>query len=142
MYRNDWYRHHDCGNFLHALLGECWQPELLIQLGGLPPETAATATYPRFLQGSKESHQNYYLSDFWLKDGKYLRLKNVMISYTFDKKMLRKTPFSSLKIFASGFNLITWDKLKKVDPEVAPSSNTGYFYPQQRQYNMGINVSF
>ena len=69
-------------------------------------------------------------------------LKNVMISYTFDKKMLRKTPFSSLKIFASGFNLITWDKLKKVDPEVAPSSNTGYFYPQQRQYNMGINVSF
>ena len=106
------------------------------------PETAATATYPRFLQGSKESHQNYYLSDFWLKDGKYLRLKNVMISYTFDKKMLRKTPFSSLKIFASGFNLITWDKLKKVDPEVAPSSNTGYFYPQQRQYNMGINVSF
>lgn len=46
MYRNDWYRHHDCGNFLHALLGECWQPELLIQLGGLPPETAATAFCP------------------------------------------------------------------------------------------------
>ena len=46
MYRNDWYRHHDCGNFLHALLGECWQPDLLIQLGGLPPETAATAFCP------------------------------------------------------------------------------------------------
>lgn len=106
------------------------------------PETAATATYPRFLQGSKATHQNYYLSDFWLKDGKYLRLKNVMISYTFDKKMLRKTPLSSLKIFATGYNLATWDKLKKVDPEVAPSSNNGYFYPQQRQYNMGINVSF
>lgn len=106
------------------------------------PETAATATYPRFLQGSKATHQNYYLSDFWLKDGKYLRLKNVMISYTFDKKMLRKTPFSSLKIFATGYNLATWDKLKKVDPEVAPNSNNGYFYPQQRQYNMGINVSF
>ena len=46
MYRNDWYRHHDCGDFLHALLGECWQPDLLVQLGGLPPETAATAFCP------------------------------------------------------------------------------------------------
>lgn len=106
------------------------------------PETAASAGYPRFLQGSKDSHPNYFLSDFWLKNGAYLRLKNVMLSYTFPKKLLKKTPFDSVMLFASGFNLVTWDNVKKVDPEAAPGSNAGYFYPQQRQYNLGINVAF
>lgn len=105
------------------------------------PETAATASYPRFGQGANGELQNYYDSDFWLKDGKFLRLKNVMLSYTFNKKWLAKTPFNSVMVFVNGYNLATWDKLKKLDPEVPPGTN-GQFYPQQKQYNAGVNVTF
>lgn len=113
-------------------------------IGRWTPETASTATYPRFGKGAAEDTNNYYLSDFWLKDGEYIRLKNIMISYTFNKKQLKKTPLSSLKIFANGFNVYTWDKVKKMDPEVGTSTTSarGYIYPQQRQYNIGVNVSF
>ncbi len=46
------------------------------------PETAATATYPRFLQKSNGNDQNYFLSDFWLLNGDYIRLKNVQLGYS------------------------------------------------------------
>lgn len=106
------------------------------------PETAAIATYPRFLQKAVASHQNYYLSDFWLVDGDYLRLKNVQLGYTLPKRILKKTPIELVRFYASAFNLITWDKVKKVDPESNPESNNGYFYPQQKIINFGVNVTF
>jgi TonB-linked SusC/RagA family outer membrane protein len=106
------------------------------------PETAATANYPHFLQKADAGNQNYYLSDFWLKDGDYLRLKNIQIGYTLPKFLLRKTPVQSVRFYANAFNLITWDKVKKVDPESNPDRNNGYFYPQQKIINMGLNVDF
>lgn len=106
------------------------------------PETAATATYPRFLQKADGNNQNYYLSDFWLLDGDYLRLKNVQIGYTIPKTLLKKGPVQSARLYANAFNLITWDKVKRVDPESDPERNNGQFYPQQRIMNLGLNVTF
>jgi len=106
------------------------------------PETAATATYPRFLQKSDGNHQNYFLSDFWLRDGAYLRLKNIQAGYTFGKSMLKRLPVSSVRLYANAFNLLTWDKVKRVDPESNPDRNSGQFYPQQRVINFGLNVNF
>ena len=106
------------------------------------PETASTATYPRFLQKSDGNHQNYYASDFWLRSGNYLRLKNVQLSYTLPKKILDRLPINNMRLFASGFNLFTWDEVKRIDPEANPDRNNGYFYPQQRIINFGLNVGF
>ncbi|WP_018630172.1 SusC/RagA family TonB-linked outer membrane protein [Niabella aurantiaca] len=106
------------------------------------PETAAAATYPRFLQKAEASHQNYFLSDFWLRNGDYLRVKNLQIGYTVGKKLLSRTPVSSVRLYANAFNLFTWDKVKRVDPESSPERNTGQFYPQQRIVNFGLNVNF
>ena len=106
------------------------------------PETASTATYPNLKKGSAPNTNNYYLSDFWLKDGSYLRLKNLQLGYTFPKKWFKKTPISSLKIYANGFNLLTWTDIKYMDPEVDPSKDNGWYYPQQKVYNMGLNVTF
>lgn len=106
------------------------------------PETALTATYPRFLQKSDASNQNYYLSDFWLRDGRYLRLKNVQVGYSIPKGLYRRLPLTSVRFFANAFNLLTWDKVKRIDPESNPDRNVGQFYPQQRIVNFGINVGF
>lgn len=106
------------------------------------PETAATATYPRFVQKSDANNQNYYISDFWLLDGDYLRLKNVMAGYTVPKKFFRRGPVQSVRVYANAYNLVTWDKVKRVDPESNPERNNGQFYPQQRIMNIGLNVTF
>jgi TonB-linked SusC/RagA family outer membrane protein len=115
-------------------------------IGRWTPETAATATYPRFHKGADGNHNNYFRSDFRLLDGRYLRIKNIMISYTFNRQWLKKTPFESVRLFAAGYNIHTWDKVKKMDPEVGDrtgnNANDGYIYPQQKEYNFGINISF
>jgi len=106
------------------------------------PETATTATYPRFQQKADGTNQNYYASDFWLRDGSYLRLKNIQLGYTMPKSMLGRLPIDHVRIFASAFNLYTWDKVKRIDPESNPDRNGGQFYPQQRIINFGLNVGF
>lgn len=105
------------------------------------PETAATATYPRFGLKADGNHQNYYKSDYWLHDGDYLRLKNAQIGYTLPKKWFTKLKISKVRVYANGYNLYTWDSLKKVDPE-SPAGTNGYFYPQQKNINFGANVTF
>ena len=54
---------------------------------------------------------NYRDSDLWLRDASYLRLKNVEIGYNFPKKILSKINIRSLRVFATGYNLLTLDIL-------------------------------
>ncbi|WP_298651318.1 hypothetical protein [uncultured Proteiniphilum sp.] len=106
------------------------------------PETASTATYPRFLQKSDGNHQNYFLSDFWLRDGKYLRLKNIQIGYNVPKRTVSRTPMNSIYLYANAYNLFTWDNVKRIDPESNPDRNVGQFYPQQNIINFGFKINF
>jgi len=85
---------------------------------------------------------NYYTSTFWLKDGSYLRLKNMQVGYTIPRKVLKKTPLNSVRVYANGFNLFTLTEVTYVDPEMDPSKSNGFYYPQQKVYNVGINVTF
>jgi TonB-linked SusC/RagA family outer membrane protein len=111
-------------------------------IGRWTPETAHSATYPAFLQKATANHQNYFLSDFWLLDGTYLRLKNVQVGYRLPQAFLRNTPVQSVRFYANAYNLLTWDKVQRVDPESNPERNVGQFYPQQRIMNFGVNVTF
>jgi hypothetical protein len=106
------------------------------------PETAATASYPILRKASLPSTNNYYTSTFWLKDGSYLRLKNLQVGYTIPRKVLKKTPLNTVKVYASGFNLFTITDVNYVDPEMDPDKNNGFYYPQQKVYNVGVNVTF
>lgn len=76
----------------------------------------------------------------WLRDASYLRLKNVEIGYNFPKKILSKINIGSLRVFATGYNLLTLDKLKIVDPESRPNGNA--MYPVVMVINMGLKVGF
>lgn len=63
----------------------------------MTPETAATATYPRFTKAATAAHPNYYKSDYWLKDSKYLRLKNIQLGYTIPRKLLKNSEYVHLE---------------------------------------------
>ena len=102
------------------------------------PETADTATEPRM--SFNNATNNYRDSDFWLKDASYLRLKNIQIGYSFHGARLSKIGISSLRLYVTGENLLTFDYIKVVDPEQADGSTL--HYPVMKVMNMGINFSF
>ena len=99
-------------------------------------------TYPR-LTLAKTSHggDNGLSSTFWIRDGKYIRLKTAQLGYTLPKKLISKMGLQAFRIFVEGQNLFTIDGLPEgIDPE-SPGVNNGY-YPQQRLLMGGITLTF
>lgn len=76
-----------------------------------------SATYPRFFISQTNNQQN---SSYWVTDASFLKLKNLSIGYTLSPSLLKKTPFSLFKVYLSGQNILSWDKMPGYDPE-APS---------------------
>lgn len=110
-------------------------------LGRFNPEDPSTwekATYPRLHNGYFEN--NHTISDYWLKKGDYLRLKNMEVGYTLPKKLSGKLGISNMRVYLSGTNLLTFDYVKTFDPET--ETTRGYNYPQLAQYTFGFNVQF
>lgn len=96
--------------------------------------------YPRaFNSNSINAGYNNY-TDFWLRDASFLRLKSLELAYSVPSKVYSKLGIGSLRVYASGFNLLSFDKMKKygVDPET--NNTTGTVYPQSKIYRLGINV--
>src|SRR5690606_13551170 len=81
---------------------------------------------------------NKLFSSFWLKETSYLRLKFLSINYNLD--VLKRFGIQHSTISLSGQHLLTFPKLRPIDPE-SPSGRLSY-YPQQKTYNLGINVAF
>ena len=82
------------------------------------------------------------LDSRFLEDASFLRLKNLMLSYTLPQSILKKTHFfSNARVFAQGQNLLTFTKFTGIDPE---GTNNVYKaqYPTTRQFSFGLEVSF
>ncbi|GAB3026075.1 TonB-dependent receptor [Niabella terrae] len=94
-------------------------------------------TYPRLDQGSSASKLT---SDFWYVNGSYIRLRNLELGYTLDHRISDRIGASSIRIYANGLNLFTFDKypVKYLDPE----QNNELLYPVFKAYNVGFNISF
>jgi len=108
-------------------------------LGRYNPNDESTwdnATYPRLHYGLNAN--NHQMSTRWLFDRSYLRLKNIEIGYSLPKEWMNKIKLSSARLFVSGTNVFTWDKMMSWDPE--SSSETGSSYPQMRNWNVGLSV--
>lgn len=110
-----------------------------IHLGRWTPQTAETATYPALHVGGES--QNHVKNTYFLKDNSYLRLKTAELSYLLQGERLAKIGVSGMRFYISGYNLITWDNLKVVDPE-SPNDPDAGLYPQSRNYSVGINIIF
>ena len=74
-----------------------------------------------------------------MRDGSFLRLKQVEFGYTLPGKFNRKIGMSSLRFYLSGSNLLCFSNFKLWDPEMA---GDGLGYPVQRVFNLGVNVNF
>lgn len=114
------------GGNSYAYLADAWSPE--------NPD----AKYPQLWSGSRTINDRN--SDFWMRNGAYLRLKTITLGYTLPKFSIRNWDINQLRVFVSGQNLLTWSPLKEFDPEVG--SGTGAYYPQQKLFSIGLNVNF
>ncbi|MCX6308519.1 MAG: TonB-dependent receptor [Bacteroidia bacterium] len=106
--------------------------------GRWTPATADQAIYPRLSYSAAKN--NYAASDLWVKDASYIRLKNIEIAYTFNKSFLKKLGIQQLRLFANGYNLLTFDKLKLIDPEERTDDYGDY--PLLKVINVGMNINF
>lgn len=78
----------------------------------------------------------------FMENASFLRLKNLMLSYSFPKRWMQKTNFlSNMRVYVQGQNLLTFTDFSGLDPE---SSSNIYQaqYPMSRQYSFGLEVSF
>ncbi len=101
-----------------------------------------TGTLPRIWSAYTQNDPSGTPSSFWVKDGTYLRLKNIQLGYTLPENITKKVGISKFRIYYSGQNILTFDHLYKwIDPE-APISSSIYYYPQVKINTIGINVTF
>lgn len=118
------------GNSPIYLVENAWTPE------------NPNAEFPRLEATMSYSNNNGYASTWWYRNGNYMRLKTAQIGYSLNPKWLKKSGITKLRVYAEGYNLLTFSGLNKynIDPE-SPAVNNGY-YPQQRTYAVGVNLSF
>lgn len=104
-------------------------------------ETKETATYPALHYGDYKNNKNSE-SSLFLYDASYLRLKNVEIGYTLPKSWIRPAGLQHVRIYAQGLNLMTWDGLDEVDMDPETREGSGDWYPVQRVFNFGIDITY
>ena len=71
----------------------------------------------------------------------YIRVKSIEVGYSLPQNVLKYVGLKGVRIYANGYNLLTFTKLKYLDPE-HPSGTYGYLYPLDKIFNLGINVKF
>lgn len=95
-------------------------------------------TFPRL---SLSSQTNYQMSTFWLQDASYVRLKNIMLSYTLPKDVIRYIGLSYAQVYVTGENLLTFTGLDKgLDPEAGNSR--GWSYSNVKKISLGLKLTF
>ena len=99
------------------------------------PETADTATLPRLT--TEENRNNFRNNSLWMEDGSYFKLRNLQVYYNLPTKMTIVIGLQALKIYVSGNNLFSIDKIKYSNCE-----NIGIGYPDQRIIYAGVNIKF
>lgn len=104
----------------------------------------STNEFPRATNGG----YNYeYLSDKYVEDGSYFRIRNIQLSYSLPYSMLTKIKLTSVKVFISATNPVTWTKYTGYTPEIF--SNSPYdsgidagVYPTTKAFTIGGSVTF
>jgi len=94
--------------------------------------------WPRL--SATQSSNNSQASTWWLKDSKYLRLKNLEFGYTVPKKWSKKAFLSNARVYYRGTNLLTFAAFKLWDPELG--SSNGFSYPTSKTNTFGIELTF
>ncbi|MCE6990511.1 TonB-dependent receptor [Dyadobacter sp. CY323] len=117
------------GNLPADMIGKFWSVNNT-------PQQNLNATYPRLSRTSNTA--NYSLSDYWLINGAYFRLKNITLGYTLKQTVTKKTGIQSLRFYVSANDVFSISKFPKyLDPE-----SGSYAYPIVSTFMAGATIRF
>jgi TonB-dependent starch-binding outer membrane protein SusC len=109
--------------------------------------TNTNTNVPRAVWGDPSGNRR--VSERFLEDGSYIRLKTVSLGYNLPKSIIQKIKLDKVRIYVQGQNLWTATKYSGLDPEVNTfnTSNTALgtdflTFPQPRTYTIGLNIGF
>lgn len=92
------------------------------------------------------NNDNYRISDLYVKNGNYMRIKNIQLGYTLPKALTQQVFIQRLRLYVAAENLLTITPYKGLDPELGGGEKSngidrGY-YPQARTFTVGLNLAF
>lgn len=125
------------GQVFDGLVSNRWVDSETAAKIGIPANEDPNAAYPRLSYGGNSN--NYRQSTYWLRDGRYLRLKNLDIGYTLPKRWVNKAHLNNVRLFIQGTNLLTWSKFDTWDPEMG--SSNGEAYPITKAVTAGLQIN-
>ena len=96
-------------------------------------------TLPRFTL--EDTNKNWRVSDLYIKDASYFRLKNITLGYTLPAKWTKKVFVKKLRLYVAAENLLTLTKYDGFDPEISSYVDRG-IYPQSRTFQFGASITF
>lgn len=132
------FANEDTGNIL-TLVADPNNRWISAEISGDPSTENPNAKFPRLTYGNNSN--NNRASTFWLRDGSYLRLKNVTLAYSTQNKLFKKVGIQNATFSLIGENLWLWDKGDKIFDPTQASSN-GAKYPIQRVITLQCNLNF
>ncbi len=101
--------------------------------------------YPRI--SHSDPNQNNRISDRFVEDGSFLRVKNVQLGYTLPESVMQRLQIGKCRVYVAASNLFTFTKYSGLDPEVGTRGTLEIgidrgFYPAARSFMAGVNVNF
>jgi TonB-linked SusC/RagA family outer membrane protein len=124
---NPYYGTSGSGALLQAIADDYWSES----------HPNPNAFWPR-LSNNPSYTNNFRTSTWWLRDGSFLRIKNIELGFALPQKLLNKWHIPDARIYVNGSNLYTFTKFKTWDTEMG---TRGLNYPVQRVFNVGININ-
>lgn len=119
------------------------QPEEIWNVHVINPNTASIQRVAQY-----DANDNNRMSDRFVEDGSYLRIKNISLGYTFPQKLMHKWGIENLRVYMNIQNTFTFTKYKGYDPEVGAYNYNVLLrgvdyarYPSQRIYTFGLNIT-
>jgi len=120
-----------------AILADRWHREDPFDLNSkwIPGKYPSTGSW---ISGRNNNYDRR--SEFWLYNINYIRLKNIEFGYNISKSYSKLIGLETVRLYVNGTNLLTFDNIDIVDPELGNTNGVGY--PQVKTFNLGCKVTF
>ncbi|WP_372647325.1 SusC/RagA family TonB-linked outer membrane protein [Draconibacterium sp.] len=112
---------------------------------GMPSNTVSDPIFPNFYWPGYSTQNTNKNTSFWYKNGSYIRLKSIELGYNLPKPLLSKVGIDNLKVYASGYNVLTFSALDFLDPETEKNNggvDAALNYPLTKTYSFGVILDF
>lgn len=133
------YKNFDASIFFNGVFGnDVLYQNQLWQASNMPKRWTMdnpNNEYPRLLNG-----RQLKLSDWFIKDGSFVRIQNLNVGYNFNMSKVKIV--SKLRVYVNASNLYTFTKFKGYDPEVGEDGIYWGGYPRLRNWTFGLNLTF